>query len=156
MSRVPRLRSLPPVLGAGALLCAGLLLGGCWEVLSHQDQEQTDDKWMGDDGTVEVTPSSLQLSTPVGTTTAETLSFREVSGEAAVEMELKLEGEGAEHVQLRPGRWSVIVVPAGTLEVEVTFAPAAGAVEGPIELVATTTGSPAELRVPIQLSLSGS
>jgi len=148
----PRLRSLSL---ATALLCLlGPALAGCWEVLTHQDEEESEDRWLKDNGTVEVTPPSLQLATAIGTSTSETLSFREISGSAAVEMEFVVEGTGAEYVTLQPGRWSVMVVPAGTLDVQVTFTPTAGATDAEIEIVATTTGSPAEVRVPVQLSIS--
>lgn len=156
MTRRPRFSTLPSLLCAGLLVPLGVALGGCWEVLSHQEEEESEDRWLQRDGTLEVSPASLDLATPVGTSTSSMLTFREVSGTAGVEMELALEGEGAEFVTYRPGKWSVIVVPAGSLDVQVTFSPTAGATEANLELVGTTTGSPAEFRIPIHLSLSGS
>jgi hypothetical protein len=155
---IPRPRTSPllSLLCLGLLVPLGVALGGCWEVLSHQEDEETDDQWLQRDGTLEVSPASLDLATPMGASTSSTLTFREVSGTAGVEMELALEGEGAEFVTYRPGKWSLIVVPAGSLDVQVTFSPTAGATEADLELVGTTTGSPAEIRVPIHLSLNGS
>ncbi len=131
------------------LVILGLLLGGCWEVLSHQGSETV---WMGWDGSVDVTPSSLELSADAGETATAEVTFIETSGKAGVEMELAVEGTGADHVSLAPGEFTVGVTPAGQLAVVVTFQAPGNAAEYTPEIVATTTGSPSEIRVPLQLT----
>ena len=133
----------------GALLLLGLLLGGCWEVLTHQDHEDLDDLWMDRDGVIEVAPASLALSAAPGEDAKDSLTFTETTAERGIEMDLVLEGDAASQLTVHPGEFSVTVVPGGALDVLVTFSPDGSTADASAELVVTTTGSPAELRIPI-------
>lgn len=131
------------------VMLLGLLLGGCWEVLSHQESETV---WMTWDGSVDVTPSALELSAAAGDTATAEVTFIETSGKAGVEMELAVDGAGADHVSLTPGEFTVGVTPSGQLTVLVAFQAPGNAAEYAPEIVVTTTGSPSEIRVPLQLT----
>lgn len=134
---------------SGALILLGLLLAGCWEVLTHQDQGDTDDLWMDTDGVVQVVPESLSLSAAPGEDAKAGLTFQETSGERGIEMELAFEGDAASQLDMAPGDLSVTLVSGGALEVQVTFSPDGSTVVDDAELVVTTTGTPAALRIPI-------
>ncbi len=131
------------------LTLLGFVLAGCWEVLTHQESETV---WMGWDGAVDVAPATLQLTAAAGDLTTEAFTLTETSGKAGVEMELAVEGTGAEHVTLTPGEFTVGLTPSGSLTVQVQFQAPDEAAEYAPELVITTTGEPAEIRVPLQLS----
>lgn len=133
---------------AGPLLLLGVLLGGCWEVLTHQD-DNTDDLWMDTDGAVLVTPESLALAASPGEDAKTSLTFVETTAERGIEMELVLEGDAASQLDIYPGELSVTLVPSGSLEVQVTFSPDGSTSDAGAELVVTTTGTPPELRIPI-------
>jgi len=135
------MRALPVV--------AAVLLTGCWEVLSHQDQETV---WMEWNGTVEVAPSSLDLSATTGEQAIAELVLTETSGTAGIEIELVVEGDAAEQIAIDPGEFSLGLTPEGVLTVQVTYAAPGDVTAGTAELIATTTGSPAEIRIPIQVS----
>ncbi len=139
-------RSWPAI---GPLLVLGLLLGGCWEVLTHQDQEDLDDLWMDRDGVIEVAPASLALSAAPGEDAKDSLTFTETTTERGIEMDLALEGDAAAQLGIHPGDLSVTVVSGGALEIQVTFSPDGSTTDATAELVVTTTGTPAELRIPI-------
>lgn len=123
-------------------------LCGCYEVLTHQD-ENVDETWMEWDGTVQITPESLELAAAPGSPATAELTVRETSTKGGAEMTLALEGEGTERISLYPGMWSVAVVPSGELVLQVTFAPEDGDTGGVAELVITNSGTPAQIRVPI-------
>ena len=131
------------------LLVLGLFLGGCWEVLSHQESETV---WMTWDGTVEVSPASLELSAPAGDQALAEITLVETSGKAGVEMELAIEGAGSDHVSVQPGEFTVGLTPSGSLIVRVLFQAPGNAADYTPELVITTTGTPAEIRVPLQVT----
>jgi hypothetical protein len=131
------------------LTLLGFFLAGCWEVLTHQESETV---WMAWDGSLDVSPATLQLTAAAGELATGAITLSETSGKAGVEMELTVEGTGAEHVTLTPGEFTVGVTPAGSLTVQVQFQAPGDTVEYAPELVITTTGSPAEIRVPLQLS----
>lgn len=130
-------------------LLAALSLAGCWEVLSHQEQETV---WMDWDGTVEVTPAALDLTATAGEQTTTELLWTETSGKAGIEFDLVVEGDAAEQLTLHPGEWSVGLTPSGALTVQVTYTASAQAATTQAELVATTTGTPTEIRIPVQLT----
>jgi hypothetical protein len=130
------------------LALLGFALTGCWEVLTHQESET---EWMAWDGVVAVTPPTLQIVTTAGELATAELSLAETSGKAGIEMELAVEGTGAEHVTLTPGEFTVGLTPSGSLTVQVQFQAPATAAEYELELVITTTGAPAEIRVPLLL-----
>jgi hypothetical protein len=138
---MPARRRLPAL---AALLPLLLLLGGCWEVLSYQDQGDSDDLFMDTDGAVEVSPASLSLEASGGEDAKASLTFVETTGERGVEM-----------VQLavHPGELSVTLVPGGSLEIQVSFSPDGSTTDADAELVVTTTGTPAEMRIPIDTRL---
>ncbi len=127
----------------------GLLLGGCWEVLTHQDEGDSDSLFMDNDGAVEVSPTSLSLTAPEGADGKASLTFTETTGEQGIEMDLALEGAAATQLAVYPGDLSVTVVPGGELGVQVTFSPDGSTTQADAELVVITTGTPAELRIPI-------
>ncbi len=127
---------------------SGISLSGCYEVLTHQD-ENVDDTWMSWDGTVQVSPESLELAAVPGTPVTGELTFLETSAKGGAEMTLALEGTGTERLSVFPGQWSVAVVPSGQLVLQVTFSPEDGDTGGAAELVITNSGTPTEIRVPI-------
>jgi hypothetical protein len=131
------------------IVLAGLCLPGCYDVLTHQDAETV---WMEWTGTVEVSPTSLELTAAPGEQATAELVFRETSGKAGAEMALTLEGDAASQLAFRPGEFTVAVTPDGALTVVVTYTAAAGA--GTAELVVTSSGTPAEIRIPIAVSAS--
>jgi len=130
-------------------LLAGLLLPGCWEVLSHQEQETV---WMDWNGAVAVNPSELELAAAPGEQATAELVWTETSGMAGVEFDLVLEGDAADQLAIHPGEWSVGLTPSGVLTVQVTYTAPSEASTGQAELVATTTGTPAEIRIPVTLT----
>lgn len=139
----------PSTLTRAALVALlGLCLGGCYQVLSGE-QGDTDDLFMKNDGAVAVAPEALALEAVAGQQATATLTWTETSTTAGIEMELAVQGEGAEVVTIHPGQWSVTVVPSGALQMTVTYTATAGDPDRTLELVATTTGTPAEVRVPI-------
>ncbi len=137
---------------AATALAFLLLLPGCWEVLTHQD-EDTGTDWMAWDGAVEVNPGSLALEAAPGETAVAALTLSETSARAGVEVAAALEG-AAEGLAIDPGRWSLALVPSGELEVRVSFSPSESTPSGSSELVLTTSGSPAEIRVPIATTVA--
>lgn len=139
----------PRLLLLGLLGPLGLFATGCWEVLTHQESETV---WMTWDGSVDVSPTTLQLTAAAGEGTTGELTLAETSGKAGIEMELTVEGAGAEHVTLTPGEFTVGLTPSGSLIIQVLFQAPANAAQYAPELVLTTTGEPAEIRVPLQLS----
>jgi hypothetical protein len=147
---MPARRRLPAL---AALLPLLLLLGGCWEVLSYQDQGDSDDLFMDTDGAVEVSPASLSLEASGGEDAKASLTFVETTGERGVEMVLALEGEAAGQLAVHPGELSVTLVPGGSLEIQVSFSPDGSTTDADAELVVTTTGTPAEMRIPIDTRL---
>ena len=130
-------------------LLAVLVLAGCWEVLSHQEQETV---WMDWDGAVEVSPATLALSATTGEQTTAELLWTETSGRAGVEFDLAVQGDAADQLTFHPGEWSVGLTPSGTLAVQVTYSAPTEEITSQAELVATTTGTPAEIRIPIQVT----
>jgi len=135
------------------LLILGLVLGGCWEVLTQQESETV---WMAWDGSVQASPASLQIAAPAGDQADAELTLTETSGLAGVEIELAVEGAGAEHVTVHPGEFSVGLTPSGQLSLQVTFQAPTTASQYSPELVISTTGTPTEIRVPLQLESTGS
>lgn len=136
---------------ANLALGAALLLTGCWDVLTA---EQTETVWMEWDGSVEITPAALELAAEAGQQTTADLTLSETSGRAGIELQLVLQGDGASSLTIHPGEWSVGLTPTGTLTVQVTFTAPSEAGTQQAELVATTTGSPAEVRIPITLTIT--
>jgi len=128
---------------------ATLLTTGCWEVLTA---EQTETVWMEWDGTVEITPATLEMTAQTGQQVTADLTLLETSGRAGIELQLVVEGDGASTLSIYPGEFSVGLTPSGTLAVQVTFTAPAEAGTSSAELVATTTGSPGEVRIPITLT----
>ncbi len=131
------------------LLLSGLYLSGCYDVLTHQDAETV---WMDWTGTVEVAPASLQLSAATGQSIAGELAFTETSGEAGAEMALSLGGDAAGQLAIEPGEFTVAVTPRGSLPITVTYTAPAEVGSSTAELVVTSSGTPAEFRIPIDVT----